>query len=340
MSDHVGPSLKQRPNVILLAAGTNDMNPNRDVSKEGNDPEEAADRLGKLIDKMTKECPDATILVAMIINTCREQQSPATKEFQKLIPGVVESRNDAGRHVLAVDFTSFKTSDLQDCIHPSNDGYKIMGDYWYSFIHQIPDDWIKDPKGPDPDRLDESTNGGIDKDIPRPDWGTSPIQVTSKDAVAKAAAAAAGGKDGLAACGASPKWKSAGKVALGNIGHNGDWKYHSNWEEAGELARGVGKDKRYVRLHDMNGDGKAGKFWMPPPAYYMTCVNLTRAATARLRLDSPRNGADPVLDQQPARCLDPSGKQRWHHRGWRGSRKDNLYGGTLVQPQKMIDRQR
>ncbi|KAK6708383.1 hypothetical protein SNK04_009348 [Fusarium graminearum] len=158
ISDHVDPSLKQHPNIILLAAGTNDMNPNHGISKEGNDPKDAADRLGKLIDKMFKACPDATILVAMIINTCDEKQSPATKEFQKFVPGVVRARHDDGKHVLAVDFTTFKTSDLQDCIHPTNDGYKLIGDYWYSFIHQIPNSWIKKPVGPDPNGGD-STNG-------------------------------------------------------------------------------------------------------------------------------------------------------------------------------------
>jgi hypothetical protein len=30
------------------------MNPNRGISKEGNDPKGAANRLGKLIDKMVK----------------------------------------------------------------------------------------------------------------------------------------------------------------------------------------------------------------------------------------------------------------------------------------------
>lgn len=140
------------------------MNPNHGISKEGNDPKDAADRLGKLIDKMFKACPDATILVAMIINTCDEKQSPATKEFQKFVPGVVRARHDDGKHVLAVDFTTFKTSDLQDCIHPTDDGYKLIGDYWYSFIHQIPNSWIKKPVGPDPNGGD-STNGGINKNI-------------------------------------------------------------------------------------------------------------------------------------------------------------------------------
>ncbi|KAG5808825.1 hypothetical protein H9Q71_006708 [Fusarium xylarioides] len=256
ISDHVDPSLKQQPNIILLAAGTNDMNPNRGISKEGNDPKGAADRLGKLIDKMVKACPDATILVAMIINTCDEKQSPATKEFQKLVPGVVKSRHNDGKHVLAVDFTTFKTSDLQDCIHPTNDGYKLMGDYWYSFIHQIPSSWIKKPVGPDPNGGD-GTNGGIDKNIPAPDWGKSPIQVTSKKTVADAAEYATGGKDKCVICNGNPWYKGSGKIAQGGVGKNGDWKYRKDWKAEGQVAEGLGLENQYVRLHDMNGDGKA-----------------------------------------------------------------------------------
>ncbi|RKK86150.1 hypothetical protein BFJ69_g1103 [Fusarium oxysporum] len=221
ISDHVDSSLKQSPNIIFLAAGTNDMNPNHGISKEGNDPKGAADRLGKLIDKIVKACPDSTILVAMIINTCDERQSPATKEFQKFIPGVVKSRHDDGKHVLAVDFTTFKTSDLQDCIHPTNDGYKLMGDYWYSFIHQIPASWIKKPVGPDPNGGD-GTNGGIDKYIPAPDWEKSPIQVTSKKTVAGAAKYTTGGEDKYVTCNGNPWYKGTGKIAQGGVGKNGD----------------------------------------------------------------------------------------------------------------------
>ncbi|CAM1510069.1 Fc.00g004040.m01.CDS01 [Cosmosporella sp. VM-42] len=45
IADHVGPSLKQRPNIVLVHAGTNDMNPSPKISTEGNNPKEAADRL-------------------------------------------------------------------------------------------------------------------------------------------------------------------------------------------------------------------------------------------------------------------------------------------------------
>lgn len=222
------------------------MNPNHAISTEGNDPAQAADRLGKLIDKIVKKCPDATILVAMIINTCDPAQSSRTNQYQQLIPAIVKQRKDAGKHVLTVDFTTFETSRLQDCIHPTNDGYKVMGDYWYDFITQIPSSWIKKPVGPGPTRDGGSAdNGGIDKNIPPPDWGTSPVQPVPKQQILDAAKAALGDK--YPTCKTKPHWIGAGRVALGGVGHNGDWKYHKDWKETGKVADGLGLDTRYVR---------------------------------------------------------------------------------------------
>ncbi|KAH0497378.1 hypothetical protein TgHK011_004684 [Trichoderma gracile] len=155
ISDHVTPSLEQRPNIILLHAGTNDMNPNGAISREGHDPVAASERLGSLVDKMTAMCPDAVILVAMIIGTCNAEQAPQTKVFQSLIPNVVAHRLEAGKHVLAVDFASFPLDKLRDCIHPTNEGYQRLGYYWYDFIAQIPRDWITAPVGEDPQRPEE-----------------------------------------------------------------------------------------------------------------------------------------------------------------------------------------
>jgi hypothetical protein len=88
ISDHVGPSLQQNPNIVLLHAGTNDMNPNPAISTEGNDPRGAAERLGGLIDQIIKALPDAVILVAQPISTCDENQQPRTAHislsFQEL----------------------------------------------------------------------------------------------------------------------------------------------------------------------------------------------------------------------------------------------------------------
>lgn len=133
------------------------MNPNGAISTEGHDPVAASERLGGLIDKMTAACPDAVVLVAMIIGTCNAEQSPQTKVFQSLVPKVVAPRVQAGKHVLAVDFSTFRLDNLRDCIHPTNQGYWLVGYYWYDFIAQIPQDWIAAPVGKDPKREESSS---------------------------------------------------------------------------------------------------------------------------------------------------------------------------------------
>lgn len=148
----MGPSLAQRPNIVLIHAGTNDMNSNNAISTEGNDPAAAAERLGLLIDEITEACPDAAVLVAMIIETSDPTQAHRTRQFDALIPGLVRQRREAGRRVLAVDFTSFSNKLLRDGVHPTNEGYHVFGDYWYDFVTRIPVEWIQPPVGNDPDR--------------------------------------------------------------------------------------------------------------------------------------------------------------------------------------------
>ncbi|KAM0417078.1 hypothetical protein ACHAPT_012916 [Fusarium lateritium] len=155
IANNVGPSLKHRPNVILLAAGTNDMSSNEDTSLQGNNPKRAANRLGNLIDKMAEACPDAVILVSVIINTCDNanhiKQHERTERFQKLIPGIVQQRRQEGKHVVAVDFSNWG-GNLSDCVHPTENAYDLMGDMWYSFLTQVNEDWIQAPQGADPVR--------------------------------------------------------------------------------------------------------------------------------------------------------------------------------------------
>ncbi|KAL6885245.1 carbohydrate esterase family 3 protein [Trichoderma longibrachiatum] len=147
IADHLGPSLEQRPNIILLHAGTVDMSPDSALPTDGNDPWVTVGHLSMLVDKMIEKCPDAVILVAVIANTCSVGQSGRTEQYQAMIPEMVQQRRDCFQRILAVDFTSFPTSLLRDCIHPTNEGYKKFGDYWYDFITQIPREWINRPAG-------------------------------------------------------------------------------------------------------------------------------------------------------------------------------------------------
>jgi hypothetical protein len=290
----VATSLLSQPNIVLLHAGTNDVNPNLSIATEGNDPNGVADRLGQLIDRIIISCPGATVLVAIPISTCDHNHQAIMAVFQSLIPSIVQPRRNAGKKVIAVDFSSFSTSLLRDCIHPSEEGYRAMGDLWYQLIMQIPTDWIEQPLGGEPPLpppplppppqtgpgINMNANGGLDHNVPPPNWGEDPIKDTSKDAISIAAGIA--GIGGTRSCNAFPHWQATGKIALG-LGRTGDWRYHKNWVQspAGELLPGnsiVGKaadglhmDPKYVRLHDMDGDGKADYLWIDPVTGRLTC---------------------------------------------------------------------
>lgn len=141
------------------------MDDRPDRGTEGNDPTKAAKRLGALIDKMIAACPDAVILVAVIISTCDPHKSPTTAAYQALIPGIVEERRAANHSVLAVDFSMLPEWDLQDCIHPTDEAYRTLGDYWYDYMTQIPAGWIKAPTGDDPLRGNEAQSGAKTTEI-------------------------------------------------------------------------------------------------------------------------------------------------------------------------------
>ena len=235
-----------------------DAGPGR-IASEGNDPSAAASRLGKLIDKIHAACSDAVILVAKMINVgvCGAAdlgQYERTIQYGNLIPGIVEARKQAGVKVQAVDFQSnFGTSDLRpDCVHPTNEGYRKLGDIWYDFIEQIPSAWFNSPKGPDPehtDEVDSSANGGIDQDIPPPNWGPDPIRPGSIAGVREAAQIAENGGNRM--CNTKPHWQGTGQIAAG-FGSTGTWQWNKLWTpastiEQGPLTDGLHLDPRHVR---------------------------------------------------------------------------------------------
>ncbi|MCJ1260957.1 hypothetical protein MMC22_000821 [Lobaria immixta] len=140
ISGQASKSLPSRPNVVLLHAGTNDLN--RPASPAG-----APERLGRLIDKILKSCPDAVVLVAKIIPSKRPVVQDRIKTFNAKIVEVAAQHAEAGKHVLLVDmFGSLTHADLRDDFHPNNGGYKKMADKWYQAIEQAHEKgWIKNP---------------------------------------------------------------------------------------------------------------------------------------------------------------------------------------------------
>ena len=124
--------LKQRPNVVLLHAGTNDMDKNLNVAT-------APNRLGALIDKISEACPDAAILVAKIIPSRATATETRIVEYNVAVSSLVGSRKAAGMKVFLVDqFAALDNSrDLYDSLHPNDGGYSKMATAWYNAIATV-----------------------------------------------------------------------------------------------------------------------------------------------------------------------------------------------------------
>ncbi|KAF9024252.1 SGNH hydrolase, partial [Hymenopellis radicata] len=117
-------SLAQRPNVVLLHIGTNDMNLNSDTAN-------APTRLGSLIDQIFTATPDAVLIVAQIIASTLASTQSLIATYNAAVPGVVATRRNAGKKVLVVDMGSLLTSsDMSDFLHPNNQGYSKMANAW------------------------------------------------------------------------------------------------------------------------------------------------------------------------------------------------------------------
>jgi lysophospholipase L1-like esterase len=120
------------PNIILLHIGTNNL-------YQGMAPD-LPDQLGNLLDQITKDAPDALLVVAQLTPLSPTQfPQNGVAAYNATIPGLVQERVAAGKHLITVDMSSAfapqgGASLLVDGIHPKPAGYTIMGDTWYAAI--------------------------------------------------------------------------------------------------------------------------------------------------------------------------------------------------------------
>lgn len=121
------------PHIVLLQIGTNNL-------YQGMAPD-VPGQLGSLLDQITEGAPDALLVVAQITPLGGQFPNNGVDEYNAVIPGLVQERVDAGRHLIVVDqFTriastpNFVAQLLPDNIHPNAAGYALMGETWYAAI--------------------------------------------------------------------------------------------------------------------------------------------------------------------------------------------------------------
>jgi lysophospholipase L1-like esterase len=117
----------QAPNIVLLHAGTNDTS---------RSPSGMPDRLGALIDHIVGDGPNVLLVVATIVPIKQGSYGTVAETFNNAVPGVVQKRIDAGKHIILVDmFKSFPSNGLgNDGVHPNQQGYDWMAGTWYDAI--------------------------------------------------------------------------------------------------------------------------------------------------------------------------------------------------------------
>ncbi|WP_433074449.1 cellulose binding domain-containing protein [Dactylosporangium sp. CA-052675] len=120
------------PHTVLLHIGTNDVLQNYNLGG-------APGRLSTLIDHITAGAPTAEVFVATIIPLANSGQETAARAFNATIPGIVQSKAGAGKHVHLVDMHAALTAaDLIDGIHPTAGGYDKMAATWYTALRSVP----------------------------------------------------------------------------------------------------------------------------------------------------------------------------------------------------------
>ncbi len=119
-----------QPNVVLLDAGINDLGQNYQVST-------APARLASLIDQITAADPGVTVLVAQLIPNTTAWVEADVVAFNAQLPGIVQARVNAGKHVSLVNMGALTTADLSDGLHPNDGGYQKMADAWDAGVQQV-----------------------------------------------------------------------------------------------------------------------------------------------------------------------------------------------------------
>jgi lysophospholipase L1-like esterase len=124
----------QKPHIVTLMIGTNDVDTNFDLPN-------APVRLGKLMDMILDADPALLLVVAQIVPTTDDAENVKVREYNAAIPALVAARASAGRHVAMVDmyaaFTAnaaYKTALMADKLHPKDAGYTVMAATWYAAV--------------------------------------------------------------------------------------------------------------------------------------------------------------------------------------------------------------
>ncbi|MBR6338351.1 MAG: hypothetical protein IKR76_11585 [Ruminococcus sp.] len=133
---------KFQPDVVTLMIGTNDILSNYELDTAG-------DRLSALIDAMLEKMPEGSVLYVATLPYMdandttyidpetfdTEYMDECVSNFNAAVTQVVGQKENEGKKVILADMSTVLLKlDLYDGVHPNEEGYKKMADFWYDII--------------------------------------------------------------------------------------------------------------------------------------------------------------------------------------------------------------
>lgn len=235
---------RYNPDVVLLHAGTNDMNQNYQVST-------APGRLHDLIDQIYNAAPDTTILVSRLILSPNPTLNARIQAFNESISRDVTDLQAQGKRIALVDMSEVTVADMYDTLHPNDNGYQKMANAWDDALvtalecidivgrANIGPRGNPGPVAPPPPEGKWSDEGIIASGVGA-DPKTSQVRFADLNGDGRA--------DYLVvhSDGSVDAWLNVGGDASGKPG----------WIAAGRIAGGVGVPGDQIQFADVNGDGR------------------------------------------------------------------------------------
>ncbi|KAJ3779995.1 SGNH hydrolase-type esterase domain-containing protein [Lentinula aff. detonsa] len=117
------PALKMVPQVVLLMAGTNDINYQEDLAN-------APTRLMNLVDEIFSYSPNAAVIVSDIPLIVDDTLEPLVETYNSGIQVLLQERISEGQHVVHVTLSDLTSSEMADDLHPNDEGYQVLAQAW------------------------------------------------------------------------------------------------------------------------------------------------------------------------------------------------------------------
>jgi lysophospholipase L1-like esterase len=143
------------PAIVTLHAGTNDAQQNRFFDGNPNTGlPPVIDRLDALVSRIVAFNPAIYVVVAQIVPAnppATEETADYIRRLNALMPAMVARHQALGHRVSMVDmYTPMLAYPHPDGIHPSTEGYQVMGRLWFEAIQAL---GVAEFNNPDPGRF-------------------------------------------------------------------------------------------------------------------------------------------------------------------------------------------